>query len=173
MKKTTINRRFKHAAAAFFDDDEERYVARDLSFAGESDLLKREAAARRVEKGDRLVKFLKRAFIFFPGVIYLFFLTLMILTFESPLRRFFPVLLAFLVGSFMTVFGIGNVKNPRHLVIPVSIVAVGVLAVSFFAVFGAPNKVFEHGIYFFPLALVAPFLAKGWVDSFERDSGGI
>lgn len=167
MKKTKLKHRIENAVNAFFENDRENYVENKLTLAGDSRLLKQETAARFNEKGDVLVKTLKRTFIFFPGVLYLFFGALNILAFDflwNPLA----VLAVFLIGSFMTIFGIGNLKNPKHLVIPLSISVVGVAAFTIFSMFGGLKSVFEYGIYFFPLALIAPLLAKSLIDKTDE-----
>jgi peptidoglycan/LPS O-acetylase OafA/YrhL len=109
------------------------------------------------------VKILKRAFIFLPGALYLFFGMLTIFSFDflwSPASA----LIVFLIGSFMTIFGIGNLKNPKHLAIPLSICAISIAAYTIFSTFGGLRSVFEYGVYFFPLALISSFLAKSLVD---------
>lgn len=164
MKKTKIKQRFKNAANAFFENGEEKYGENSLSFTGDSGLLKQEKAAPFSKKGDVLVKILKRTFLFLPGVFYLFFGTMSVFTFELIRENPLAVLAAFLIGSFMTIFGIGNLRNPKHLAIPLSIVTVGIAAFSFFSMLGKSKYVFEYGIYFFPLALIVPFLAKEFAD---------
>ena len=166
MKKIKIEQRIKNAVAAFYETEREN-VEEGLSLFDETALLKAGAAEKISKKGDRLVKILKRAFIFFPGVLYLFFGTFMIFAFDflwSPLT----ILAVFLIGSFLTIFGIGSLKKPKHLVIPLSIVAVAMTAFYTFALLGGLKSVFEYGIYFFPLALIVPFLAKGLVDRTEN-----
>jgi hypothetical protein len=163
MRKTKIEQRVENAFNAFFENDEQDVFENSLSFTPDAALLKPETAANFNEKGDRLLKILKRTFVFLPGVLYLFFGTFSILAFDflwNPLI----ILAVFLIGSFMTIFGIGSLKNPKHLVIPLSIIAVAVAAFGTFSTFGNLKYVFEYGIYFFPLALIAPFLAKSWVD---------
>lgn len=167
MKKTKIKHRIGNAVNAFFDNDRKNYDENSLSFACHSGLLKQETIGRVNEKGDALVKILKRTFIFLPGVFYLFFGVLSIFSFDflwNPLTA----LAVFLIGSFMTIFGIGNLKNPKHLAIPLSISAVGIAVFSVFSMFGDIKYVFEYGIYFFPLALIAPLLAKSWVDKTDE-----
>lgn len=167
MKKTKFKQRINNAVNAFFDNDQENFGENSLSFVNNSALLKQEATARFNKKGDRLVKILKRAFVFFPGAFYLFFGTFSILSFEflqSPLT----ILAVFLIGSFMTIFGIGNLKNPKHLAIPLSIVAVGITAFALFSTIGNLKYVFEYGIYFFPIALIVSFLAKSLVDKTDK-----
>jgi hypothetical protein len=166
MKKIKIEQRIRNAVAAFYKMEREN-VEEGLSLVDESALLKVEAAARINQKGDLLVKILKRAFIFFPGVLYLFFGTFMIFAFDflwTPLTT----LAVFLIGSFLTIFGIGSLKKPKHLVIPLSVVAGAVTAFYTFSLLGSLKSVFEYGIYFFPLALIAPFLAKSLVEMTEN-----
>jgi len=170
MKKTKIKQRFKNAANAFFENGEETYDENSLSFAGDSSLLKQEKAVRFSEKADVLVKILRRTFIFLPGALYLFFGTLSIFMFEFVWNKPLAILAAFLIGSFMTIFGIGNLKNPKHLAIPLSIVAVAIAAFSLFSMFGKSKYVFEYGIYFFPLALIVPFLAKELADRTGKEN---
>ncbi len=163
MKKTKIKQRIDNAVNAFFDHDQENFGENSLTFAPDSAMVRQEPAAQLNEKGDRLVKILKRVFLFFPGVLYLFFGTLQILSFDffrSPLT----ILIVFLIGSFLTIFGIGNLKNPKHLAIPLSIVVVGIITFWLFSTLGGLKYVFEYGIYFFPLALIAPVLAKSLLD---------
>ena len=167
MKKTKIQQRVKNAVNAFFDNDREGFGKNSLSFATDSALLKQETAARFDEKGDVLVKILKRAFVFLPGALYLFFGTMSVFSFEF-LWNPFTVLAVFLIGSFMTIFGIGSLKNPKHLAIPLSIVAIGMLAFGIFSTLGNLRYVFDYGIYFFPLALIASFLAKSSVDKTDQ-----
>ncbi len=165
MKRTKFKQRIDNAVNAFFDDEPQDLGENGLSFARSFALLKPEPAAQFNEKGDRLMKILKRTFLFLPGAFYLFFSVLMIFSFEFFWDKPFGILAAFLIGSFMTIFGLGSLKNPKHLVIPLSIVAVGIAAFSLFSMFGGIKYVFAYGIYFFPFALIAPFLAKSLVDS--------
>jgi hypothetical protein len=164
MKKTKIEEKVNYPFHDFFEDDRENAFANGLRPASDGALLKEETAALFDEKGDRLLKILKRAFVFLPGVMYLFFGTFSILAFDF-LWRPLTVSAVFLIGSFMTIFGIGSLKNPKHLVIPFSIIASAVAAFGFFSTFAGLKSVFEYGIYFFPLALIAPLLAKSLVDS--------
>ena len=168
MKKTKFKRRIENAANAFFENDRENYGENNLTFANDLRLLKQETAERFNEKGDVFVKILKRAFLFFPGAFYLFFGMMSVLAFDIARLQPFAVVPIFLIGGFMTIFGIGNLKNPKHLAIPLSISAVGIAAFLVFSMFGGLRSVFQYGIYFFPLALIAPFLAKSFVDKTDK-----
>ena len=169
MKKTKIKQRVKNAVNAFFDNEREDFSGNSLVCASDSGLLLTEETTARLNvKGDVLVKILKRALIFLPGALYLFFGTLSVFSFEFFWNQPWAILAAFLIGSFMTIFGIGNIKNPKHLAIPLSIVTVGIAAFSLFSMFGNIKYVFEYGIYFFPIALIFPFLAKSLVDKTDE-----
>ncbi|HVE59580.1 MAG TPA: hypothetical protein VNB22_22410 [Pyrinomonadaceae bacterium] len=164
MKKTKLDQRINNAFNTFFDDDRENSGEDRLSFVHDSALLASEPAAQFNNKGDRVVKFLKRAFLFLPGAFYLFFGTLTAFSFEFFRANPLSLLAAFAIGSFMTIFGIGSLKNPKHLAIPVSIVAVAIAAFWIFFAIGNLKFVFWYGIYFFPLALIAALLAKNLTD---------
>ncbi len=164
MKKTKLKQRINNAVNAFFENDHEQFEENSLSFANDSALLKQETAAHFFEKGDVFVKILKQTFLFLPGALYLFFGTISILEFELVWTQPLAILTVFLIGSFMTIFGIGNIKNPNHLLIPLSIVAVAAFAFSLFSTVGNITYIFEYGIYFFPIALIASVLAKNWAD---------
>ena len=166
MKDTKIKERIDNAVNAFFDDAPEAFGDSRLVSANDSALVKPEAAAPLNEKGDRLIKILKRAFLFLPGALYLFFGTLTVISFDH-LRDPASAAIIFLIGSFLTIFGLGSLKNPKHLLIPVSIVLVALTSFWVFSTIGGLKYVFEYGIYFFPLALIAPILAKSLVDDHE------
>lgn len=163
MKKTKIEQRINNAINAFFVNNQENIDENSLTLVNDSAIIKQEAATKLSEKGDLLIKTLKRAFLFLPGVLYLFFGTFTIFSVDllwNPLS----VLIMFSIGSFLTIFGIGKLKNPKHLAIPLSIVAVALAAFGLCSWLGNLRYVYEYGIYFFPLALIAPFLAKSLVD---------
>ena len=167
MKKTTLRQRINNSVNAFWDDDWEKNGESGLSLAGDSGLLKSEAAAPLNNKADLVVKILKRTFIFLPGTLYLFFAAMFGFSFPFFWENPITILVVFLIGSFMTIFGIGDLKNPKHFVIPFSIAAVGFMAYLLFSSFGELKYLIDYGIYFFPLALIVPFLAKNWVDKTE------
>lgn len=173
MEKTKTKQRIENAFNAFFEEERENFVENNLSYANNSDLLKQETIERFDEKADVLVKILKRGFLFLPGTFYLFFGTLTILEFELLQNNPFAVLTVFLIGSFMTIFGMGDLKNPKHLAIPLSIVSVAIFTFSLFWIFQKQNYIFEFGIYLFPLALIVPFVSKNLTDKTEKKMSGI
>ena len=168
MKKTKLKRRIENAVDAFFENERENFPENNLTVAADSRFLKQETAARFSEKGDVLVKILKRTFLFLPGAFYLFFGMIAVFAFDVFQLQPLAILPIFIIGGFMTIFGIGNIKTPKHLLIPVSISAVGIAAYAIFSMFGNIKSVFEYGIYFFPLALIAAVLAKSLADKTDE-----
>ena len=152
-----------NAVNAFFDNAPEVFGETSLTLAPDSAMLKTETAAQINEKGDRLIKILKRTFLFLPGALYLFFGMLTIFSFDF-LWNPASFAIIFLIGSFLTIFGLGSLKNPKHLMIPVSIVLVAITTFGLFSTIGGLKFVFEYGIYLFPLALIVPVLVKSLMD---------
>ena len=167
MKKTKIEQRINNAVSAFFETERENFGEDSLTFGGDSALIKQETAADFNEKGDALVKILKRTFLFLPGALYLFFGVLSIFAFDF-LQNPLTVSAIFLIGSFMTIFGLGNLKNPKHMAIPLAIGALAIITFAVFSMFGGLKSVFEDGIYFFPFALISALLAKSLVDKTNK-----
>lgn len=172
MKKTKIEQRVENAVNAFFDD--ESFAENKLGFVNDSALLKQETHANFSEKADVCVKIIKQIFLFFPGTFVLFNLSLILAVFilSPPLNTFvlYPgkLTIALLVSAFMTMFGLGNVKNAKHLIIPASIVLFAFVSGSLIALFGGGGMNFNfldiYAMYLLPLALIVPILAKGWAD---------
>ncbi len=69
----------------------------------------------------------------------------------------------------MTLLGLGDIQNPKHYLIPAAIIAVGIsmgLIMSSFEYAMNPDM---YNLLFFPLALVAGFAAKFWIDGFDPE----
>ncbi|MGI8494389.1 MAG: hypothetical protein ACR2L1_03620 [Pyrinomonadaceae bacterium] len=178
MNKTKIKQRFANAADAFFAD--ENSIENNLeSFRNETNLWQDEKFSDFAHKHSKLETVLKQIFLFSPGTFILYMLSLvltiglinvifgssrMILGFQD----FVGILAVFLAASLMTWLGLGDVRKPMHLVIPASVIITGVFfgAVAAIASEHFSRSIFINGYpaYFLPLALIVPFLAKGWVD---------
>ncbi len=179
MKKIKIKQRIENARNAFFDD---AYDTSDFpGFRNEAALLRNEKSENFTRKSSALETILKQVFLFFPGTVGLFFLSmgftvLSISMFVNPLGlipryRLVSLMAVFLAATLMTWLGLGDVRKPKHFVIPASIITVGVI---YGTVAGALMGISPqlgriifynfHPLNLLPLALVVPFLAKGWVD---------
>ena len=67
--------------------------------------------------------------------------------------------------------GLGDLKNKKHLAIPSSIILSGIiigvivnLTENISSISRGIANDFGYAIWLFPIALIVPFLAKGWVD---------
>ena len=177
MKKTKIEQRIENAVNAFFDN--ESLNENKLSFVNNSALLKEKSSTSFTEKADAFVKILKQVFLFFPGTFVLFNLSLIftIFTFNPSIGALFHperLALALLVSAFMTMFGLGDIKKVKHLIIPVSIMLFAFISGFFIAFSASAFKVLDnYAAYLFPLALIVPFLAKGWIDKTDKEKSDI
>ena len=175
MKKTKFKQRVKNARNAFFDD-ESFDTNNFLSFRTDDTFLQGEKSGDRASKNSRLETVLKQIFLFFPGTFVLYSLCMafpigLIGLAGMPRSGFVLIALLFLIATSMTWLGLGDVRKPKHFVIPASIISVGVffgvIAGVLMSVSNQFHRLFfsdAYAFYIFPLALIVPFLAKGWVD---------
>jgi hypothetical protein len=156
-----------------------------LTFANNRELFKLEENSPNRAKS--FSKILKQIFFFFPGTYLLYFASFIgavvlsdIFIAQRPLDTFssstpFQIILLLLIGTlgtFMSWVGLGDIKNKKHSVIPVSIIvtgmAIGTVVKSFEHFSGLIDRTFDdfnyYFIYLLPLALIVPILAKGWVE---------
>ena len=164
MKKTKIKQRIENARNAFLDD--EILTKNDsISFVRDYDVLRKEISGVAVEKSDASCKILKQTLLFFPGTFLLWSSTLA-LSFnyfvwqpQNFLKIFFLI-----GGGLLMIGGIGDLKNPKHLAIPFSGIAICALPFIISLFTTGQSFLMGEAVYFFPLVLVVPFLAKGLVD---------
>jgi hypothetical protein len=180
MKKIKIKQRIENARNAFFAD--ETFDTNDFPvFRNEAALLQDEKSENFTRKTSALETILKQVLLFFPGTLVLFFLSI-VSTVSSismfvnpsgliPRYRLVSYMAVFLAATLMTWLGLGDVRKPKHLVIPASIITVGVIYGAVAGALMAISPQFGRTIFYnfhplnlLPLALIVPFLAKGWVD---------
>jgi hypothetical protein len=165
----------------------------DLGFVNSSKMLLNEETAALTEKSNTFLNIIKQILLFLPGTFLLYLIgfigtIILIDTFsvKEPLEIFglhsvplqmllFGIIALF--GTFMTWFGLGDIKNKKHFAIPTSILATGgILAViskilgdvfGFSELFEAMNYYF---IYLFPLVLIVPILVKSWLDTDDKQN---
>ncbi|HEX9927044.1 MAG TPA: hypothetical protein VGB02_00745 [Pyrinomonadaceae bacterium] len=75
------------------------------------------------------------------------------------------------LGTLMTWFGLGDIKNRKHFAIPASLIVtgtvIGAIIKATASAFDLADKMlddFSYLIYLLPFALIVPILAKGVVD---------
>jgi len=160
-----------------------------LSFTNSSNSLTLESAENFTNKTNPFLNLLKQILLFLPGTFLLYFVGFVSATVLMNIAFFLPpsepvqilgitsalfqmILLGAigLLGIFMTWFGLGDLKNKKHLSIPASIILTGTfIAVVFKAIEGIFGGGFieefdKYFIYLLPLILIVPILIKGWVD---------
>jgi len=190
MRKVKLNDKSEKSADAFFDD--ENFPENEaLNFADGAKMSKPETDKNSAGARKSFVNVLKQLFLFLPGAFLLFFMSLAaamiaveIIVFRRAVETLpddYPLQFALigfviLLGTLMTWFGLGDIKNRKHFVIPASIIVMGA---TFGAIVRAGAKIYDFFdltlddfgflIYLFPLALIVPVLAKGFVDRKSED----
>ena len=86
-------------------------------------------------------------------------------------QPFYPIPTAILVVSFfLALVGLGDIRRLKDYVIPISIMSIGVLGSFITWLSGSELLLGTYfGILFFPLALMAPFAAKFFVENIWKD----
>ena len=186
MRKAKVNTKSDNRADAFFENENFSEDA-DLGFVNDASL--REPEKEKISGDDALKTFitlLKRVFLFLPGSFLLFFMSfgaavifLEIVVFRGEIQTLpdnYPFQFAFIgliifLGTLMTWFGLGDIKNKKHLAIPASLFVSGaapgaiIKAAASFSKFA--DRILDdidYLIYLFPAALIIAVLAKGIVD---------
>lgn len=164
MKKIKIKDRIKNARNAFLDNEHFEENNR-LNYANKSIFLPDENFLNFTGRHKVWATILKQVFLFFPGTLLLWISTLVLFfNYFTWQPQNYLKISTLIVGSLMMIGGIGNLKNPKHLVVPFSAIAVCALLFVISLRAGGQSFLMNGAIYFFPLMLIVPFLAKGWID---------
>jgi len=190
MRKVKLDTKSEKSADAFFESENPDENAA-LSFANSAEILELEKERGFTGEHKSFINLLKQVFIFLPGTFLLFFMSfgaaiifMEIVVFRRALEMLpgdFPLQFALIglivfLGTLMTWFGLGDIKNKKHFAIPASLMVTG-------AIIGAVVKAtanmsaladrmldnFSYLIYLLPLALIIPILAKSVVDGKTED----
>jgi hypothetical protein len=191
MRKVKLNTKSEKSANASFDS-ENPDENEALSFAGSAKMSRIKQDEGFADEHRPFVSILKQVFLFLPGTFLLFFISfgaaiiaMEIIVYRRPFETLpddFPFQLALIgliviLGTFMTWFGLGDIKNRKHFAIPASLMITG-------AIIGAVVKAtasisdladrmlddFSYLIYLLPLALIIPILAKSIVNRKTGDA---
>ena len=182
MKEVKLDERTEKTTNYFFEEESPIETSAPLNFSNGAKMFELKDETVSPDKYKSYFDFFKQALLFFPGTFILFYVSLAtagVLTdlLKNSDRHFifepqliFVYLLGFL-SVFFTWFGVGDLKNKKHFVIPGSIILSGAIigaAVSLTDdIFWLSRKIivdFGYAIYLFPVGLIIPFLAKAWVD---------
>lgn len=191
MRKVKLDTKSDKCADTF-RDKEVSAENETLNFAGGVKMSEIEADEVYAGKHKSFTSFLKQVFIFLPGTFILFFMSfgaaiiaMEIVVFRRPLEmlpddypfQFALIGLIILLGTFMTWFGLGDIKNRKHLVIPASLIVTGAITGAVVKAAASISDLadrmlddFSYLIYLLPLALIIPILAKSIVDRKTEDA---
>lgn len=173
MKKT-LKERIDSARRAFFAAEDDvspgRLVVTDGNFA----LQNQEEEVSK--KAIGWWTFAKYFLFFLPGVSILFFVTLAMtyfLVFQNEgIRNFSFAFFWLILGTFMTMFGIGKLSDLKYLkVIGAVMLITFVLALSFFFVpDDLKGKFFgSYSLYFLPFVALVGAATKKWIDRADNE----
>ena len=179
MKEIKLKEKIENAYEAFFDDEK---LDENVQLANKSDYLFEEHPQSQSEKKHWLITFLKQAFLFLPGTFFVHILSMvfaLIFIAQLPIvgepRIPYSALAGiFLVSVLSMWFGLGDLKKPKHLVIPFSTVitstVLGAITGLLLNSFQGTDRIITiiasdlYPLCLFPIALIVPHLAKSWVD---------
>lgn len=126
------------------------------------------------DTSKKIFNIFKQIFVFLPANFLLFFMSVVFtgIFILQPVwktgRGTFFVFLVFLLTSLMTIFGLGNSRNPKHYLIPISTISIGIFTGAIGSILlgdeGFGYFLRYYAPYFIPLAFIAPVLVKSWVD---------
>ena len=175
-----------------FPDNENLNENAAKSSAHSSNILEIEKENSFTGEHKSFITLLKQLFLFLPGTFLLFFMsfgaaiiTMEIVVFRRPLETLpddFPfqfVLMGLIVilGTLMTWFGLGDIKNRKHFAIPASLMVAGTITGAIVKATASLSDLadkmlddFIYLIYLLPLALIIPILAKSIVDRKTGDA---
>lgn len=141
-----------------------------LTHRNNTDLLKAEEISAE-SNGDNWIKIIKGLFLFLPGAFLLFMSsTFLFEAFFSMNWSFFQILSGvpwLFLYAFMVLFGLGELKNPKHLSIPFSIVGISLIVFLISSLLGDSSKSWflsYYSMYLFPLVLIIPVLLKNMMN---------
>ncbi|NJM53385.1 MAG: hypothetical protein HC846_08315 [Blastocatellia bacterium] len=164
MKKTKLEERFEKAVNAFFEN-ETLTEQNKLTVFENQQIAQISPAENMAQTADKLFTFFKRIFAFLPGVLFLHIVMPGIFTFGIGIWTLF-----FLVsGTFMVWAGLGDLKNKKHLWLPISSMLVGLIFSLPFYFLGLSG--FSYYVYAYigilPLLFIAPILTKSRLEKTE------
>ena len=191
MRKVRLEDKSEKSSDAFFEDANFGENAA-LSFANNSQITKLGKSGDLTDEYQSLISFLKQIFVFLPGTFLLFYMSfgaaiifMEIVVFRREIQTLpddYPFQFAFigliiLLGTLMTWFGLGDLKNKKHFAIPASLMLTGAAFGAIVKIAAAWSKVadrmlddFDYLVYLLPIALIVPVLTKSIVDRKTEDA---
>lgn len=164
MSKIKLDDRIENAMNAFFET-EPAQGSLAMKY-GVHDELVVPAKPAFSEKARRWSGRLRELLLFGPGTLFLYFITLAMISFYAefgiPLYGLFMMSMA----VFMTYAGAGDIRKTKNLAVPATVIVVASTVAAIRSIFPVPEYLspyFSWAIYSFPVALIAAKLVQMWL----------
>lgn len=178
MKEVKLKERFENAIESFFED--ERFEKESLSMKTSETDLPTEKKSFFSEKSKKVFNICRQLFLFLPANFLLFMISIVYTAIfilrpfgeAEGQKGFINTLPYFLLFAALTTLGLGNWRNPKHYLIPISTILTGIIfGIVGSIIFGDSGfgVFFRNYIpYLLPIAFIVPVLVKSWVDKEEN-----
>lgn len=173
MKDVKLKERLEKAFEAFFDDAKAN-ENNSLECVTHETVLVVSENAFFCENTHKIFNILRQLLLFLPSSFLLFTASvamtarIILVEGEGVAKVSFLSLILLSVLSLLNILGLGDLRKPKHLSIPFSIISIGVIlgavGTFFFDWSGFSNFLFNYVPYFFPIAFIVPILVKNWLD---------
>jgi hypothetical protein len=162
--KTTVEEKF----ADFFTQS---YEQTDLVYRQNTDVLTLENVTNDEEFLDKILAAIKLTFLYVPGAIVIHFVGVFIkfiIQYGDSMPNFAIELTGVaLVGTFLTMIGIGKLGDLNYLKVPAAIFTTSILISILHIILSAIIGFETEGIFMlisFPLVIIAGYLVKNFLD---------
>lgn len=176
MKEAKLKERLENAFEAFFDDTKANEKNSLECVTHETALVAGENALFS-ENTHQIFNILRQLLLFLPASFLLFTASVamtarvILVEGEGVAKVSFLSLILLSVLSLLNILGLGDLRNSKHFLIPLSIISLGVflgaIGTIFFDWFSFGTFLHSYVPYFFPLAFIVPILVKNWLDKSE------
>jgi hypothetical protein len=166
MKDTKLKERFENAFEAFFND--EIIERHSMVVAGDKSLSQQFQNSELSEKADKVYGFFKKVFLFLPGVLIMHFASISFALFfgyegvNLSLRVFWIAAAIFMIWA-----GIGDLRNKKHLLIPLPPLVLGLAIGTSLNYLGL--GFFSYVFLLLPLFFITPILTKDAIDVWSEN----
>ncbi len=120
MRKTKIKQRIENVFNAFFDEKSDGEIS--LTYANKSSPATSISSENLTQRADKWIEIFKKAFLFLPGILILHLACVAAVSFYRDFGINFQMIFWFVSGVFMVWAGLGDLKNKKHLLLPLSVI---------------------------------------------------
>lgn len=172
MKKTKLEESFEQNFNSFFDENDFRNEPISI-FQNES-ALEKTSNYRNEAFLDNFLSAIKLIFLYVPGTMVIHFVGMIIyfsILFNPGITELVSgLIVGAIVGTFLTMFGIGKLTDLNYLKVPAAILTGSVLISIIFALITVFTGVQMTGIFFlssFPITIIGGYIVKKLLDKQE------